>query len=250
VIVQPSFTLYALLSRLFGATVQSVALDNELRFDVAALEKAAKDAALVVIASPNNPTGSVISPMDLEHLVASSPALFVIDEAYYDFHGETALALTRTYRNVVILRTFSKAFATAALRFGLLVAHKEALPFFATAKLPYNVNIFTMAAVETAIEHAGTLHNRLDEIRQERSRVMREMSAKKGVKVYPSRANFFVFETPLPPRKVWQRLVDRGVLIRDVSSYPMLGKALRVNIGRPEENDAFLKAMDAALTEP
>ncbi|MCC6573734.1 MAG: histidinol-phosphate transaminase [Planctomycetes bacterium] len=249
VVTQPTFTLYSLLAKLFGATVESINLDAEMRFDAPKLQAAAKDASLVVIASPNNPTGSVIDPMDLEHMVASSPALFVIDEAYFDFHGETALELTRTYRNVVVLRTFSKAFATAGLRFGLMVAHKEALPFFATAKLPYNLNIFTMAAVETAIEHASTLKNRLDEIKRERERVMRELKARKGIKVFPSRSNFFIFETDRAPRKLWQSMVKKGVLVRDVSGYPMLSKALRVTIGRPEENDAFLKALEFAMVD-
>lgn len=249
VIVRPSFTLYALLARLFGATVETVSLDAGLRFDIPALARASKDAALVVIATPNNPTGTVIDPMDLEHLVAASPALFVVDEAYFDFHGETALELTRSYRNVVVLRTFSKAFATAGLRFGLMVAHKEALPFFAAAKLPYNVNIFTMAAVETAMEHATTLKGRIDEIRRERERVTRELGSRGGVKVYPSRANFLIFETDRAPRALWRSMVKKGVLVRDVSTYPMLGRALRVTIGRPEENDAFLKALEFAMVD-
>ena len=249
VLTQPTFTLYALLGKLFGAQVVDVPLDSDLRFDVAGLEKAACDAALVVIASPNNPTGSVIDPTDLEHLVASNSALFVVDEAYFDFHGESALELTRTYRNVVVLRTFSKAFATAGLRFGLMVGHADAIPFFATAKLPYNVNIFTMAAVEVAMEHAVTLKGRLEEIKRERERVLRVLRANSAIRAFPSRANFVLFETDRPARKIWHSMVKRGVLIRDVSGYPRLGRALRVSIGRPEENDAFLKALEFALVE-
>ncbi|CAG0927230.1 histidinol-phosphate aminotransferase [Planctomycetaceae bacterium] len=248
VITQPTFTLYALLGNVFGAEVVDVPLDAEMRFDLPAIAKAARDAACVVIASPNNPTGSVIDLMELEHLIAGSEALFIVDEAYFDFHGVSALELTRTHRNVVVLRTFSKAFATAGLRFGFMVAHEEVQPYFATAKLPYNVNIFTMAAVEVALENAGVLKGRLDEIKRERERVIRVLG-EMGLRVFPSRANFVLFESAKPARKLWDSMVKRGVLTRDVSKYPRLERALRVSIGRPEENDAFLKALEAALAE-
>lgn len=248
VITQPTFTLYALLGRVFGADVVDVPLDSEMRFDLPALEKAAKDAACVVIASPNNPTGSVMDPMELEHLVAGSEALFLIDEAYFDFHGQSAIELCATHKNVVVLRTFSKAFATAGLRFGFMICHEDVQPYFATAKLPYNVNIFTMAAVEIALENANVLKGRLEELKRERERILRELQAR-GLRAFPSRANFVLFEGKGDARKLWNSIAKRGVLIRDVSKYPRLERALRVSIGRPEENDAFLKALDAALAE-
>ncbi len=248
-IPQPTFTLYKLLAEILGAEVLTSGLDTDMQYDAVALETAARDANVVVLASPNNPTGSVINPIDLEHLVQTTHALWVVDEAYFEFHGETALELTRTCPNLVVLRTFSKAFATAGLRFGCMVCHPNALPLFAAAKLPYNLNIFTMAAVETAMEHAVTLKGRLEEIKRERERVARLLKASRGVRVYPSRSNFLLFETDRDPRALWQSMVNRGVLIRDVSSYPRLERALRVSIGRPEENDAFLKALEFAITE-
>lgn len=248
VIPQPTFTVYKLLADLLGAEVVTAGLDDELQYDAAALEEASKDASVVVLASPNNPTGSVIDPTDLEHLVMTSGALWVVDEAYFEFHGESAIDLTRNCRNVVVLRTFSKALATAGLRFGCMVAHPEARPIFAAAKLPYNLNIFTMAAVETAIENAVTMKSRVDEIKRERERVARKLREYAKLKLYPSRANFLLFETERDPREVWKAMVSRSVLVRDVSSYPRLGKALRVSIGRPEENDAFLKALEYAMT--
>lgn len=248
VIPQPTFTVYKLLANLLGAEIVTEGLDAAFQYDAAALEKAAADATVLVLASPNNPTGSVIDPTDLEHLVMTTDALWVVDEAYFEFHGETAIELTRTCRNLVVLRTFSKALATAGLRFGCMVAHPEARPIFAAAKLPYNLNVFTMAAVETAIDHAVTMKSRVDEIKRERERVTRQLREYRGVTVHPSRANFVLFETERNPRELWQAMVSRGVLVRDVSGYPGLAKALRVSIGRPEENDAFLKALEYAMT--
>lgn len=248
VIPTPTFTVYRLLANLMGAEVIEAGLDDNLEYDAGALAEAAEGASAVVLASPNNPTGTVINPTDLEHLVMTTSALWLIDEAYFEFHGETALDLTRNCRNVMVLRTFSKAFATAGLRFGFAVTHPEARPVFSAAKLPYNLNIFTMAAVETALANGGALKSRVDELKRERERVARKLGEYKGVKVYPSRANFLLFEPGRDPREVWKAMVSRGVLIRDVSKYPRLQKALRVTVGRPEENDAFLKALEYAMT--
>jgi histidinol-phosphate aminotransferase len=248
VIPQPTFTVYRLLADLMGAEVVTAGLDDDMQYDVEALAEAAKDASVVLLASPNNPTGSVIDPTDLEHLVFTTGALWVIDEAYFEFHGETALELTRTARNLVVLRTFSKALATAGLRFGMMVTHPDAAPLFKTAKLPYNLNVFTMAAVEVAMENATGLKGRVEELRRERERVARILKEYRGVRVYPSRANFLLFESDKDPRALWKAMVSRGVLVRDVSGYPRLEQALRVSIGRPEENDAFLKALEYAMT--
>lgn len=249
VIPQPTFTVYKLLADLLGAEVDTRGLNDELQYEPALLAEAAKDAAVVVIASPNNPTGGVLAPAEIERLASTSQALWAIDEAYFEFHGETALPLVAKLPNVVVLRTFSKALATAGLRFGAMVAHPSVAPYFSAAKLPYNLNLFTMAAVEVAMEHATELGGRVDELRLERERVALAMAAFPGVKVYPSRANFLLFETPANPRQLWQAMVGRGVLARDVSSYPRLGRALRVSIGRPAENDAFLKALNGSLAQ-
>lgn len=248
VIPTPTFTVYKLLANLMGAEVIEAGLDDSLEYDAEALAKAADGASVVVLASPNNPTGTVVDPIGLKHLVMTTGALWLIDEAYYEFHGETVLDLTRNCRNVMVLRTFSKAFATAGLRFGFAVTHPEARPVFSAAKLPYNLNIFTMAAVETAIANAGVLKSRVDEIKRERERIAHKLVEHIGVKVYPSRANFLLFEPGRDPHEVWKAMISRGVLIRDVSKYPRLQGALRVTVGRPDENDAFLKALKYALT--
>ena len=249
VIPQPTFTLYALLAQILGAEVDSPLLDDSLRYDLEAIARAAKGAAVVVIASPNNPTGCVVETSDVARLAADSEALFILDEAYFDFHGESAIELTKSRRNVVVLRTFSKAFATAGLRFGLMICHPELRGLFSAARLPYNLNIFTMAAVETALAHAGELQRHLEELRTERDRLYTELQRRAGIRVFASRANFLVFETDRGARQLWQALVDRGVLVRDVSAYPKLERALRVTVGRPNENQAFLAALDEAINQ-
>jgi histidinol-phosphate aminotransferase len=249
VIPQPSFPAYRQFAELHGAEVVEAGMNDELQYDNAALADAAKDAHVVVLASPNNPTGAVIDPTDLEHLVQTSGALFIVDEAYFDFHGESAVELTASCRNLCVLRTFSKGFSAAGLRIGALVCHADAKPLFEAARVPYSVNVFAMAAAEAAIDHAGALRVHVEEIKRERERVTRLLKARRGVKVYPSRSNFLLFETDRPAQALWQSMVGRGVLVRDVSRMPRLDRALRVTIGRPEENDSFLKALEFAITE-
>ncbi|MHC4840113.1 MAG: histidinol-phosphate transaminase [Planctomycetota bacterium] len=248
VIPQPTFTVYKILADLMGAEIDTTGFDDKLQFDVKALEQAAEGASVVVLTTPNNPTGAVIDPTDLEHLVNSSQALWVIDEAYFEFHGETAVELTKNYRNIVVLRTFSKAFATAGLRIGYLVGHPDTISVLDKAKLPYNVGQFTLAAATVAMDNAVTLRGRVDEIKRERERLIRELESRNGVTVHPSRGNFVLFETNRNPKIVWRHLVTKGVLIRDVSKYQRLESALRVSVGRPHENDAFLTAFDSAMT--
>ncbi|MDC1142149.1 histidinol-phosphate transaminase [Planctomycetota bacterium] len=248
VIPQPTFTVYKLLADLMGAEIDTSGFDDELQFDVQALERASADAAVVVLTTPNNPTGAVIDPTDLEHLVNTSQALWVIDEAYFEFHGETAIELTRNYRNIVVLRTFSKAFATAGLRIGYLVGHPDTVAVLDKAKLPYNMGHFSLAAARVAMDNAVSLRGRVEEIKRERKRLVRELSSRNGIKVHPTCANFILFETGCEPKIIWRHMVTQGVLIRDVSKYPRLEAALRVTVGRPNENDAFLAAFDAAMT--
>ncbi|MCF6228768.1 MAG: histidinol-phosphate transaminase [Planctomycetes bacterium] len=216
VIPQPTFSVYKLLADILGAEVDTTGFDGDMRVDITAIEKAADGADVVVLTSPNNPTGAVIDPTDLEHLVNSSSALWVIDEAYFEFHGETAIELTKSYRNVVVLRTFSKACATAGLRMVCLIGHPDTVKVLNKAKLPYNVGVFTMAAARVAMDNAVTLKGRIEEIKRERERLNRELLSRKGIRIFPSRANFILFETPYDPKLVWRHLVTKGVLIRDV----------------------------------
>lgn len=247
VIPQPTFTVYGLLANIVGAEAMNVPLTADLGYDADALLDAAKDSAMVVIANPNNPTGCVVTPDWVRDAATKTDALWVIDEAYFEFFGESCIDLTCELRNVIVLRTFSKAMATAGLRFGFSIAHPETTALLAIAKLPYNLGVGTMAAVEVALEHRAHFEAQVETLKSERDRVAGELAAIAGVKVYPTRANFMVFETAKPPREVWQALAARDVLVRDVSKYPMLGNALRVSVGTPDENATFLAAIKEVL---
>jgi histidinol-phosphate aminotransferase len=247
VIAEPTFTLYRLQASVLGGDVVGVPLDDRLRFDVDAIRRAAVDgkAHVVVLCSPNNPTGCRIELDDLERLCAEVDGLVVLDEAYHEFSGQTAVPLLARSPNLVVLRTFSKAMAMGGLRVGYLLAAPEIAVEVNKAKLPYNLNVVSMTAAEVAVErYEEHLRPLVETLVAERERLLAEVARIDGLEPFPSHANFFVVRSRrLAPRAIFDGLVARGILVRDVSSYPMLADALRISVGTPEENDALLAAL-------
>src|SRR5499426_2801628 len=248
VVPQPTFTLYKLMATTLQSEVKSILLDPEnLTFDVDKLIEASRNADVVVVCTPNNPTGGLLEREALIQLLKNAAGLVLVDEAYHEFSGQTALSLLPEHRNLVVLRTFSKAMAMAGLRFGYMLAHPEIAREVYKSKLPYNVNIFTLAAAEVVIEKNAVLKRGIETLICERERVYAELLKRPAVRAFPSRANFILIRTPRPAHQLFERIYSQGVLVRDVSTYPLLERCLRVSIGTPEENDKFLRALDSAL---
>jgi histidinol-phosphate aminotransferase len=244
---QPTFTLYQLLASSMGASIRNVPLAPDLSFDVQGLIEAARVSEVLIVCSPNNPTGSLLSAPDLEVILGAARGLVVVDEAYYEFSRQTVAHLLKKFGNLVVLRTFSKAMALAGLRFGYMMASPELAKEINKVKLPYNVNIFTLTAAEILIDEAYAVEGTIRVLIEERETMRDELSSRPGVEAFPSQANFVLFRTPFPAGDVFEELYEDGVLIRNVSHYPMLDRALRVSIGSVDENQAFLNALDRAL---
>jgi len=248
VVPQPTFTLYKLITTILGGECEEVFLTHALEFDVQKLLEATRRADVTIICSPNNPTGSLIKLSDLRAILKVAAGLVVVDEAYHEFSRQSVVPLLNDFKNLVVLRTFSKAMAMAGLRVGYLLAHPELVQEISKAKLPYNLNLFSMAAAETAVEHFHLLQPQIDLIIQERERLYGQMQNISGLKAFPSQANFIAFKTALDPTEVFKALYADGILVRDVSRYPMLEKFLRVSVGSPGENDRFLASLRRILT--
>jgi histidinol-phosphate aminotransferase len=175
----------------------------------------------------------------------------VIDEAYHEFSGETVVPLLARHPNLVVLRTFSKAMALAGLRVGYLLASPDLVLEINKARLPYNLNFFSQAAALAALQQKHALERSVARLVRERERLLAALASMPGVRAWPSRANFFILEIldGIDPREVFASLLRRGVLVRDVTSYAMLGRCLRVSVGREDENEVFLHALGTALGE-
>jgi histidinol-phosphate aminotransferase len=252
VIPEPTFTLYALLTKVLGGEAVRVRLTADLRYDAEALLRAQREsgAALTVVCSPNNPTGSCLEPRDIRRLCEDGEGLVVVDEAYHEFANESAVPLLAEHPNLVVLRTFSKAMGMAGLRVGYLLGDPALVREIDKARLPYNVNFFSQLAALAALEAWPELEARVHSLQRLRDDLFAALEDMPGVKAYPSRANFILVELlEADPKAVFEAVYRRGVLVRDVTSYPMLERCLRVSVGSEDENAAFLRALGTALVE-
>lgn len=249
VVATPSFALYALQASALGARVVEVPLraGDDFRFPVPELIAAAQGAKLLLIGSPNNPTGTTLTPGDAAALAAGVPCLLGIDEAYRDFCGQDFAPLLQENPRLVLFRTFSKALAAASLRAGCMLAAPALCAELHKIQLPYNLSAVTCLVARELIRRPQLVAERSRLVADERERVARAMR-ELGICVHPSGANFLLFEQDRRPAgELHAALFRRGVLIRNVSSGPALGKALRVSIGAPAANEAFLAALRAEL---
>src|SRR5215216_3274 len=245
-ICEQTFALYRQVATVLGGEVVSLSLTPDLQYDSEALLKTveARQPDVTIICSPNNPTGCVIEETVLQSLLRSSRGLVVIDEAYHEFAEHSVVPLLKEHENLIVLRTFSKAMAFAALRLGYLLASPDLVREIRKAVLPYNLNAFSQIAAEVAVEkYESELRPLVQQIISERARVFEELSQINGMSPVASKGNFMVVKSAMDPARIFTELLKSDVLIRDVSSYPMLSEYFRFSVGTPAENDHLLKGI-------
>lgn len=249
-ICEPTFTLYRQVATVLGGDVIGVPLNEQLAFDVAAILRAieAERPAVIIICSPNNPTGCRMADDDLLAVLdhaSNVGGVVAVDEAYFEFAGSSVVALLDGQPHLAVFRTFSKAMAMAALRVGYLLASPALAREVAKAVLPYNLNAFSQTIAEVGVEMYETeLLPLVRLMTSERDRLFAEIGRVKNLAPVPSAANFMVVRSAtLAPKQVFAELLRRDILIRDVSSYPMLADYFRVSVGTVRENDALLHAL-------
>lgn len=245
-ISEPTFALYRQVATVLGGEVLSVPLNDALSFDVPALLKTiqAEQPDVTVICSPNNPTGCRIEDSGLVKILETARGLVAVDEAYFEFAGETVAPLLKTHTNLAVFRTFSKAMALAALRVGYLLAAPELAREVSKAVLPYNLNAFSQTAAEVSVElYEAEILPTIRAINAERERLYEELRRVNGLAPVASRANFMVVRSSIELRRVYEELLRRDILIRDVSRYPLLENYFRVSVGTPAENERLLAAL-------
>ena len=202
---------------------------------------------VVFLCSPNNPTGRREKEATIRRALDRSPGLVVVDEAYGPFAGHSEIRRVDDHPNLVVVRTFSKTWSLAGLRLGYAIASVEVVNALFEAALPYHLDVVKQEAGVLALRHTTEMEARLERLVAERNRVAGKLSAL-GLSSVPSDANFILFHVgERDAAVVWQRLLEDSVLVRDVSSWPSLAGFLRVTIGLPDENDAFLAALEAAI---
>ncbi len=248
VIASPTFSMYRIHAQVAGAGWREVPRRDNFEPDIPALLDAAANpgVSMIFICSPNNPTGNATSREEIRKLLENTRALVVLDEAYLEFGGESAVPLLSSYPNLIILKTFSKAFGLAGLRVGYLLARPDVVGELLRIKQPYNLNAFSQFAAGAVLKHRDLLRDQVEAIKAGRDKLFRIMAGLEGVEVFPTDANFILFRTPVEAEKIFKGLLREGVLIRNVSC-PGLEKCMRVTVGTEEENGKFLEKLKAVL---
>lgn len=238
----PTFSMYGIIAQALGEKRIAVPLNKEFDLDIQKIVPAlkAEKPKLVFLSSPNNPTGNCFSSEGILKILEASRGLVVVDEAYQPFASERGfLPLLKDFRNLVILRTLSKV-GLAALRFGFMIADTEIIESVNKVRLPFNVNSFSQVIAAEALKDKKRLKSSVRTIIAERERLLREMDSLTGIVPFPSEANFILFRVKNPDL-VHEKLLQKGILVRKI--HPMVKGCLRVTVGTPEENTAFIKAL-------
>ena len=246
---EPGFVMYRLIATVTGLRYAGVPLNDDFSLDADAMLAAIAEhqPAVVFLACPNNPTGNLFDADVVQQIIASSPGLVVLDEAYAPFTDSSYLSALNHYDNLLVMRTVSKM-GLAGLRLGWLAGAPAWIDEFDKLRLPYNINVLTQASVTFALSHADLLREQARAIRRDRAVLFDALASRDGVTAYPSEANFILFRVA-DADAVHAHLRDvSGVLIKNLhGSSPLLEQCLRVTVGRPEENAAFLAGLDQAL---
>ena len=248
---EPTYQLHAHIARITGAEVVSAPRGNDFRIDKSRLAEvfSAHSPDVTFVCSPNNPTGVVEDEETVRAIIDAAPGLVIVDEAYAQFASWSAVDLVDESRALVVTRTYSKTWSMAAARLGYLVGPKWLVEEIDAVVLPYHLDAAKQIAGALALEFTNDMNSRVREIVASRDQIESTFSAL-PVDFWPSGANFILFRPrSMDGRKVWSELVEKGVLIRDCSSWPGLTNCLRVTIGTPEENDLFLKSLSEVLSK-
>ena len=249
-LLRPGYSAHPLLAKVSGTPVVTADLGEDLTVTPELAERAVAehDPDIICLASPNNPTGIPVSAEAVRALHDHSRALVILDEAYVELAEDPGRgrALLDELDRLVVVRTFSKAWRMAGLRLGYLLGHRWVVQDLLKVRLPYHLDAITQAAGCLAVEMADEVTAHVADLVSERARVLAALQAEPAVQVWPSAGNFLLLRLERAGA-VFAALLDRGVLVRDFSTLPLLEGCLRVSIGTPEENDTFLTALKEAM---
>ena len=240
---EPTFGMYGFGARVTGAVTTLVQRDELFEIDVdAARDAVDANTKIIFVSAPNNPTGNMVSEEQVRALLALGP-LVVIDEAYYEFCGETVADMIPHHENLCVLRTMSKWAGLAGLRVGYALASPKLVAHIIDIKSPYNLSTAAEAALIASLEDAPALLERVEDNVAERARLFGLLETIPGVKAWPSGGNFILLEFEEGRKdEVYEGLADRGIFVRKFSS-DRLRNAFRISVGTPEQSDAVVAAL-------
>ena len=249
--VEPAFVMYRMIATFCGMDYVGVPLNAEdFSLDTKRMLDAIEETrpAVIFLAYPNNPTGNLFDEQDIIRIIEAAPGLVVVDEAYAPFTDSSFMSRLGEYPNLVVMRTVSKM-GLAGLRLGFLAGPAEWLNEFDKVRMPYNINVLTQFTAEFALKNVTVFDEQTSLIRDERTSMMRELTALPALEVFPSQANFILVRLLRGSAgELFDRLKEEGILVKLLhGSHPLVENCLRLTVGTPEENRRLSRALKKIL---
>lgn len=244
ILVEPTFPMFRIYAQAANAKIKKLKFDRDLKFPLKELIKAVDSkTSMVVLCSPNNPTGSALAAENIEKILRKAKnAAVLVDEAYYEFSGVSCAELARKYENLIVTRTFSKAFGLAGARCGYAISNSENISIMQRLASPYKVNSFAVNAVIGALKDREYVGKYVREVKKNKKMIERELE-KLGFKFYPSAANFVLVDFGNSRDYFWRKLREQGILVRNMKGKDLIDSCLRITIAGKEETSDLIKGL-------
>lgn len=242
----PSYTLYDYFITMNGGRTSFVDLTEDFQLDVDAMLRT--QPKMMLVPSPNNPTGNSFRQKDLEEILTNFNGIMIVDEAYAEYADDSMVRRVNEFDNLIVLRTFSKAYALAALRVGYAVSNKNIAGMMNCVKIPYSLNKISEGAAVAAVKDQDFIKRSVKMVREQRPYLMAGLK-KLGFEPFPSDANFVMARSPIDHVKMVDGLKKKGVLIRDFGAKRRTENCIRTTVGTRELNDLLLEKMAEVIEE-
>lgn len=242
----PSYTLYEYFMKLNGGKCVGVDLDEDFQLDVDAMLK--PKGKVIIMPSPNNPTGNCFRPKDVEEILNRTEGIVIVDEAYGEYADDTMVDRVNEFDNLIVLKTFSKAYAMAALRVGYAVASRSTAEMMNCVKIPYSVNMVSEGAAIAAVKDQEFIKRSKQMVKEQRPLLSASLK-KLGFEPFPSDSNFILARAPIDHAELVAKLKQKGVLIRDFGAKRRTENCIRTTVGTEELNKLLLSKIEEVLSE-
>jgi len=241
---KPTFSMYKHYANIVDATILEYETDRNFELNINAfktfIEK--EKPKIIIICNPNNPTGKLLEVWQIEEIAKGYEGLLLVDEAYIEFCNKSSIKLLKSYKNIIILRTFSKAFGLAGLRVGYMLASSETIERIEKIRSPFNINAFSQSVAALVLENFDKVKSYIDIIKDERKRLYKRLSEMKELEVFESQANFILIRSN-KKQLIYEGLLENGIKVRCFEN-EMLNDCLRITVGTPFENDELIKILE------
>jgi histidinol-phosphate aminotransferase len=246
----PTFSVFKYCVKYQGAEYVQVPLNDDFTINMKGMREAfTPNARLLYLCSPNNPTASQLKPREIEALTEEFPGIVMVDEAYGEYADYSAVPLIKKYENLVVLKTFSKAFSLAGLRLGYALANPTLAKALDKSPAPYPVNVVSLSMGRKMLENIGLMRESVAALKLERGKLINRLNQIKGVEAFGSKANFVLFNTAKPYGEVYETALRKGLVIKKLGKLLKYENCLRTTVGLPEMNSKLVKTLTEYMGE-